>query len=119
MRPRRSTALDVRPVQQECPGKSRAWHSKFANDPHPAHHRHPDCYKCGADMGCVRCSGPTYELLCTNGMHWGHPDAQKEHGDLYQGENRKDAAAFLRTILQKLPVVPEVVGFIETDVDKL
>jgi len=67
-----------------CMGRSRAWHARWRNEPHEAYQPHPPCRRCGADMGCRRCSGPSYELLCTNCRDWAHAEALAQHGPLRQ-----------------------------------
>ena len=71
-----------------CSGISKAWGAKFRGEEHIAFHRHLPCKNCGADLGCVRCSGPTRELLCRRCEDWGHPDALAEHGRLLKGVER-------------------------------
>ena len=81
----------------QCDGKSRAWGAKFKNEEHIARDPHPPCRLCGADMGCVRCSGPTYDLLCNRCRDWGHVDALNRHGrPLTTAVERAKAVAFLR-----------------------
>ena len=84
-----------------CAGKSRAWGAKFHLEEHLAFKPHMPCWKCGADMGCVRCSGPTYELLCMDCRGWGHEDAYKRHGRLLAGDDRGEAVQFLHSTIAK------------------
>jgi hypothetical protein len=84
-----------------CDGKSFAFGAK-SQLREVAHHfpyLHPACWKCGANLGCVRCSGPSYELLCLHCHNWGHPDAFNKHGRLLiDDEARAEALKFLKTI---------------------
>jgi hypothetical protein len=84
---------------QSCVG-SRAWAARFHAEEHVAFKPHPPCWKCGANMGCVRCSGPTYELLCMNCKDWGHGDAYDHHGRLLKApEERAEGVKMLRSII--------------------
>src|SRR6185437_7516615 len=101
-----------------CEGRSRAWGAKWAGEKHlgwPLRVRnqhgpdgttyilHPPCWKCGADMGCIRCSGPTTNLLCNDCKDWGHPDALESHGRLLKTpEERAEAIGFLRSATEKV-----------------
>jgi hypothetical protein len=84
-----------------CPGKSRAWGAKFHLEEHPAFAPHLPCWKCGADMGCARCSGPAHELLCMDCHDWSK-EAYDRHGRLLKtAEERAEAVAFLRSTIAK------------------
>jgi len=90
-----------------CAGKSRAWGSRYRGEEHPAYRQHPVCKNCHADLGCVRCSGPTYELLCMGCKDWGHEDALNEHGRLLNTpEERAEALNFLRSLIAGVKNVP-------------
>ena len=83
-----------------CAGKSRAWGAKFRDEEHIAYKPHLPCWHCGADLGCVRCSGPTYELMCKDCQDWGHQDALARHGALAKTpEERAERLQRLREII--------------------
>lgn len=51
-----------------CQGVSRAFNARYRGEPHaPTRNEFPQCWKCGANLGCDRCSGIEEELLCMNG----------------------------------------------------
>ena len=76
---------------EECPAVSAAFGARYRGEPHLAYHRHLPCKQCKADMGCVRCSGPTSELLCRNCKDWAHPDSLAGHGELVHEPARRQA----------------------------
>jgi hypothetical protein len=56
------------PPQLMCEGISQAWRPRYRGEPHEViGNEHPNCWKCGANLGCFRCSGRRDELLCMNG----------------------------------------------------
>lgn len=98
-----------------CNGKSAAFGAKLQGQHH--HSRlvlHKPCMVCGAFLGCPRCSGPSYELLCLaqvtaggryqhDAAHWGHPAALKKHGRLLlEPQERRDAMAFLHSAVERV-----------------
>ena len=105
------------PEPERCLGESRAWGARWRGEEHIGWPRkvrnqdapegivyilHPACWKCGADMGCPRCSGPTSELLCNNCKDWGHPDALESHGRLLKTPaERAEAIKFLRSTVDQ------------------
>jgi hypothetical protein len=87
----------------KCEGKSQAWGAKFRNEPHNCYQPHPPCMRCYADMGCVRCSGRTDELLCRKCKDWAHPAAFEKHGRMLKTpEERRAALAILRGFTSRI-----------------
>jgi hypothetical protein len=70
-----------------CADVSAAAGNRCAGESHHFTSLHPDCWKCGAKLGCMLCSGVASELLCTNrhdgaGAAWATLSALLEHGPL-------------------------------------
>jgi hypothetical protein len=100
-----------------CKGISHAFSAKLKGQYHHSAVRlHNPCMVCGADLGCPRCSGPTYELLCVARVpfgapnpnpaaHWGHEAALRKHGRLLISlEDRRKAATYLHDLAAKIKV---------------
>jgi hypothetical protein len=70
-----------------CADVSAAAGNRCAGESHHFTSLHPDCWKCGAKLGCQMCSGNPIELLCANrhdgaGPVWATLAALLEHGPL-------------------------------------
>lgn len=86
-----------------CNGRSAVWgaRSDLVNVEHHYTRLHPPCKNCRAPMGCPRCSGPTYELLCVGCR--AHPDALEKHGRLLKTpEERAEGLRRLRAIIESV-----------------
>lgn len=98
-----------------CPGNSQAFGAQLRGKYHHSRARpHPNCMVCGADLGCLRCSGIASELLCMaqvgeganyrhDNAHWGHKAALRKHGRLLLApEERAAGIAFLHSAVERI-----------------
>lgn len=60
-----------------CEGISKAYGAILLDEPHHQLHGHPNCWKCGANLGCSRCSGTIADLICMHGS------GRRSDGELY------------------------------------